>query len=165
MRIRQSLLNFATMVLFLAVTMSVALFATPWLEAWLGTARFGAFRVVIDCQGYLTLLELGLGGALAPLLARALGQGMSGPCERMIAAGVRAYLCITLLTLAAGLALTPLIPRFAAQLTCHRRRPAPGVDHRTDRLPAVEPRPVPGARRGTAAGIPGQPAADGPDRS
>jgi len=115
-RIRHSLLNFATTVLFLTVTMAVALFATPWLEVWLGRARFGAFRVVVDCQGYLTLLELGLGGALAPLLARAMGQGDERALEQMIAVGVRAYLCVTLLTLAAGLALTPLIPRFASQL-------------------------------------------------
>jgi O-antigen/teichoic acid export membrane protein len=113
-RIRLSLLNFITTVLFLAVTMSVALFATPWLEAWLGRAQFGAFRVVIDCQGYLALLELGLGGALAPLLARALGNERS--LRQTIAAGVRAYLSVTLLTVTAGLALTPLIPRFVSQI-------------------------------------------------
>ena len=57
------------------VTIAVGLFASPWLEHWLNEDRFGAFRVVLDCQGYLTLLELGLGGALSPLLARALAQG------------------------------------------------------------------------------------------
>src|SRR5205085_9661867 len=50
-------------------------------------------------------------------LARALGRGDERALQQTIAAGVRAYLGVTLLTLAVGLALTPLIPRFASQLS------------------------------------------------
>ena len=116
MRIRRSLLNFATMVLFTVVTMAVALVATPWLETWLGRERFGAFRILFDCLGYLTLLELGLGGALSPLIARALGRGDEPALRKTVAVGTRAYLSVSILTVVVGLALVPVIPRFVADL-------------------------------------------------
>jgi MATE family multidrug resistance protein len=116
MRTRQSLLNFATMIVFTVVTMAVGLFASPWLEHWLGPKRFGACRVLTDCYGYLALMELGLGGALGPLLARAIGQGDDLALRRTVATGSRAYLRVSLLTVALGLALTPVVPWFVSGL-------------------------------------------------
>lgn len=116
MRTRHSLLSFATQVAFAIVTMAMALVASPWIETWLGKDRFGAFRVLIDCQGFLVLLELGLGGAVAPLLARALGRGDEAELRKTMVAGVRAYAWVSLVTLAFGGCLTLVIPRLALDL-------------------------------------------------
>jgi O-antigen/teichoic acid export membrane protein len=109
MRTRYALLNFATLITFTVVTIVVGLFASPWLEHWLNKDRFGAFRVVLDCQGYLTLLELGLGGALSPLVARALARGDERSLRHAMAAAARAYLGVALAVLAVGVVLTPLV--------------------------------------------------------
>jgi O-antigen/teichoic acid export membrane protein len=116
MRVRRSLWNFASSAVFLVVTMLVALEATPWLVAWLGEKRYGGYRVVADGLGYLTLLELGLGGAVGPLLARALGRGDEAALRRTVAEGTRAYMRVSLITLAVGVMLTPLVPFFARDL-------------------------------------------------
>ena len=116
MRTRRSLLNFATMILYSGVVMAVGLIASPWLEAWLGPGAFGGYRVVVDLFAYLGLLEFGLGGALAPLLARALGRGDEVAVGRTLAAAVRAYFRVAVLMAAVGLALSPLLPWFASDL-------------------------------------------------
>ena len=117
MRVRRSMLNFGTSVLLMAVTTAVALKSTPMLVHWLGEKRFGGYRVVFDGYGYLTLLELGLGGALGPLLARALQGEDEGALRRTVAAGARAYVGVSLLTVVVGLMLTPFVHRLAAGLT------------------------------------------------
>ena len=117
MRIRRSLLNFGSAAFFLAVTMAVALKATPSLVAWLGPNRYGGARVVADGLGYLTLLELGLGGAVGPLLARAAGQGDVKSLRATLSAGSRAYAKVSVATIAVGVLLTPTLPIFARGLT------------------------------------------------
>jgi len=109
LRTQRSLLNFATGIVFTAVTTLTALFTTPLLICWLQQERFGAYRMITDWYGYLTLLDFGLGGALSPLLARALGQGDTQVLRGTLAAGMRAYLRLTLLILCVGLAMTPLV--------------------------------------------------------
>ena len=104
------------MVLFTAVTTTIALFATPLLVNWLGEKPFGAFRVVNDGYGYLTLLELGLGGAVGPLLARAVAQDDEAALRETVAAGAWAYGKVSLATLAVGLAFTPVVPWLARDL-------------------------------------------------
>lgn len=101
----------------MVVTMLVGLKAAPWLVHWLGKKQYGGFRVLNDAQGYLTLLELGLGGALGPLLARAAGTGDERGLRETLAAGLRAYARVVLITLGVGLALTPLVPWFASDLS------------------------------------------------
>ena len=102
MRSRNAVLNILTLVTFTVVTTSVALFTSPLLERWLNPARFGAARLLIDCQGYLTLLELGLGGALSPLLARAFARGDRDALKRSMAVASQAYLGISLATVVVG---------------------------------------------------------------
>lgn len=116
MRTRRSLLNFATMMLYTGVVTAVGLFASPWLESWLGPGPFGGYRVILDLYGYLSLLEFGLNGALSPLLARALGRRDARALSRTMVAAVRSYLRVSLLLVAAGLALAPVVPWFAADL-------------------------------------------------
>jgi O-antigen/teichoic acid export membrane protein len=110
------MLTFGAFLFYTAVTMLVALWSTPRLQLWLGLDLFGAFRVIGVAQGYLMSLELGLGGALGPLLARALGVGDRRALDATVAAGMRGYLGIAALALAVGLAMTPMIPWFAEGL-------------------------------------------------
>jgi O-antigen/teichoic acid export membrane protein len=109
LRTQRSILNYATVVLFTVVTTLTALVTTPLLLGWLGKERFGAYRMINGWYGYLTLLDFGLGAALSPLLARALGKGEAKTLERTLATGMRAYLWLTLLILGVGLAMTPFI--------------------------------------------------------
>jgi O-antigen/teichoic acid export membrane protein len=131
-RVRRSLLNFGTVVLYTAVTTVVAIWSTPLLQGWLKAERFGAFRVVNEAFGYLTLLELGLGGALGPLLARAISLGDDRTLASTVSTGVRSYLKVSALTLAVGVCLTPVIPRFAVDLN-----PGEGADLRRAWLVAL----------------------------
>jgi O-antigen/teichoic acid export membrane protein len=112
------MLNFGTTLLFFAVTTATALITTPWLIAWLGDAPYGAFRVIYGWYGYLTLLELGLGGAIGPLVVRdlALESDDRRPLECTLSAGVRAYAKVTVVTVIVGLAATPWIDRTVRDL-------------------------------------------------
>jgi O-antigen/teichoic acid export membrane protein len=102
--------TYAAGLLLAAATMTASLAATPFLKRWLGDARFGAVRTLAELNGHLGLLELGLGSALAPLLARALGRQDERALAQTLAAGVWTYARIAALVLAAGLALTgPLV--------------------------------------------------------
>ena len=90
--------------------MVVGLVATPFLLRWLGEARFGAFRALSDCLGYLALLELGRGGALVPMLLRAMGQGNEVGVRKTLAAGFRGYGRTTLLMLVGEVLIFLLVP-------------------------------------------------------
>lgn len=116
MRVRRSLLNFATAGLMMAVTMAVSLKATPYLTRWLGVDRYGGVLVINQAYGYLGLLEMGLGGALAPMLAGAVNRRDDRSLHTTLAAGARAYAKVMLLMIAVGLALTPTIGWFARGL-------------------------------------------------
>src|SRR4051812_13887560 len=105
--------NYLSSLLYTGTTLAVGLVATPYLMQWLTPARFGAVRVLAEWYGYLALLELGLGGALQPLLARALGTGDEPALRRTVVAGVRAYLKVTALSVAVGLPLVAAIDRLA----------------------------------------------------
>ena len=74
-RTRRATWNYLGALLFTGVTLAAGLVATPYLVGWLTPARFGAFRMLTEWSGALALLELGLGGALQPLLARGWAGG------------------------------------------------------------------------------------------
>lgn len=103
--------NFASMMAFTALTVVTGLMVTPSVVRWLGDDRFGASRVIAEYAGWLTLLDLGLGGALAPLLARSLSAGGTARVRATFAAGARLYGRVALLILVVGLAFTPLVTR------------------------------------------------------
>ncbi len=111
LRTRSSALNFATGLLGTALTIGVAFVTTPLLLRWLGTERFGAVRTAADWFGQIAIVELGLAGALAPLLAMAVGRGDEAALRRTMGAGVRAYLRVAVLAAAAGLLVTAVITR------------------------------------------------------
>jgi O-antigen/teichoic acid export membrane protein len=98
-----------TSLLAAAVTIVLGLFTTPLLVHWLGDARFGACRVLLEYSGYLAVLELGLGGALSALLVRAVNGGDSTAVRRVLVAGVRLYAIVVAVMLAVGALATPLL--------------------------------------------------------
>jgi O-antigen/teichoic acid export membrane protein len=97
--------NYVSALLFAAVTLATGFVATPLLLRWLGEQRFGALRAMTDWYGYLGLLELGIGGALLPLLSRALGRTDEGVVRRTLASGLRAYVGVTMAMLTSGIGL------------------------------------------------------------
>ena len=109
-RSRRAIFTYLTSVAFTAVTMVVGLVAIPYLLRWLGEERFGAYRAAADWYAHLILLELGIGGALYPLLAKALSRNERSALGATVSAGVRAYVRITAFMLLAGLVLAAGIP-------------------------------------------------------
>jgi O-antigen/teichoic acid export membrane protein len=109
MRTRLAALNVVTNLLLTILTLITGLLATPWLIEWLGKDRFGDSRMMVELFGYLALLELGLGGGLGPILARALGRGDPHALRRTLAAGLRIYLATTCVIFAVGLVLVGTI--------------------------------------------------------
>jgi O-antigen/teichoic acid export membrane protein len=95
-RTGRSVGNFLTGLLFQVMTLGIGLVSTPLLLRWLGDARYGAFRAASDWAGYVNLLELGVGGALLALLAKAVGQGDQEEIRLTLATGLRTYLQIGL---------------------------------------------------------------------
>jgi len=109
LRTRRSTLNFAAGVAQSAVSIALGFIATPFLLRWLGNERFGAFRAAADWLGHLTLLELGVAGALAPLVAAALGRNDRHGLRRLMHAGLRAYGAVALAALILAAAITATI--------------------------------------------------------
>ena len=96
------------------ITLASGLIAMPWILRWLGSERFGAYRVLLDCTGYLILLDLGIEGSLRARLAPKLGIGDSAGVFQFLAAGLRAFLRISVAMLAAGAGFVLFLPRFLA---------------------------------------------------
>ena len=109
MRAKRSILSFGSGAAVTSLATLVGLVTTPFLLEWLGDERFGAFRALVEWTGYLTILELGLGGALLAVLPRALSGGAEDVANAMRHA-IRAYAIVAALTLLGGLALVALAP-------------------------------------------------------
>src|SRR5579872_495465 len=105
-RTRRSALNYASGVLGTALALVVSFVTTPLIVRWLGDQRYGAVRATGDWFGYLALMEFGLGGALAPLLALALGRRDADKVRRTMTEGIRAYTLVAAATAGAGLVIT-----------------------------------------------------------
>jgi len=109
-RSRRAAINFGASALATAVSVVASLIAAPYLLTWLGHERYGAYRVANDWIGYLGLVELGLTGAIAPLLLGALARGDNETVARTLAEAVRAYVPLALLGLLAGFVLALASP-------------------------------------------------------
>jgi O-antigen/teichoic acid export membrane protein len=110
-RSRNAALNFATSLAFTGITLLGAIVSSRLIVRWVGTGRFGAYRTLTEWFGYLALLELGLGGAVGPLLSRALSSGDRPAIRATLSAAIRAYLRVTLVAVGVGLALVAVLPR------------------------------------------------------
>src|SRR5437660_5339902 len=102
-RSRRSISTFITGLAYTVVTVGVVFLAVLLLLRWLGAESFGACRALTYWYGQFKLLELGLGAALLPLLARAVGRGDARNVRQVVGAGIRAYLVTTVGFLTAGL--------------------------------------------------------------
>ena len=109
-RVARSALNFAASTGASVVGMLAAFVATPIVLRELGADRLGAFRAATEWAGYLALLELGVAGALAPLIAQAAAAGDRERLGAILAAGARAYVRVAIWTLLAGLSLWAVLP-------------------------------------------------------
>ncbi|MGO9449519.1 MAG: lipopolysaccharide biosynthesis protein [Candidatus Binataceae bacterium] len=110
MRVRRSIWTFLSGEVSTLIVLLVAVFATPLLLRWLGDERYGAVEAATDWLAYVSLLEFGIGGALLPLMARALGRRDESQAGTLLVAGIRAYLIVTILMVLAGLILVAVIP-------------------------------------------------------
>lgn len=109
-RTRASAWTAATALLLSAVTMAVGFISTPYLVRWLGPDRFGAFRIVQDWLTYLTLLDLGLVGALVGCMSSAVGRGDSDEVRAWLSTGMKMYAGLMLIMLACGAVLVAALP-------------------------------------------------------
>ncbi len=107
---KRSILTFLSGEFSTAVVIGIAVVATPLLLRWLGDERYGAFEAATDWFGYVALLELGVDGALRPLLARAWVSGDDRKIGALVAGGIEAYSVLALLMVVAGALLTLFIP-------------------------------------------------------
>ena len=112
LRTRRTALNYTSSVALSVATLVVGFVATPLLLRWLGTERFGALRAAGDWLGHLSLLEAGVAGALAPLLAAALAHQDRPGLRRAMHAGLRAHAVVA----AAALILGGLVTLYATRL-------------------------------------------------
>ncbi|HEY2159021.1 MAG TPA: hypothetical protein VGH33_25555, partial [Isosphaeraceae bacterium] len=110
-RSRNAALNFATSLGFTVVTLLGAMVSSRLIVHWVGKDRFGNYRTLTEWFGYLALLELGLGGAVGPLLSRSLSTGDRATLRATLAAAMRAYLWVMAAAIAVGSVLVVLLPR------------------------------------------------------
>ena len=96
----------ATNLVFSLVTLSVGFVSVPLLLRWLGADRVGMYRVLLDSFAYLGLFGFGIDGALLACLAREIGRGNRGATAQVLAAGLKAYLPVSLVMVLGGGGLT-----------------------------------------------------------
>lgn len=109
-RTKRSAMTFLSTTFAALVANVVGFVATPFLLLWLGADRLGAYRVSLDWFGYLALLELGTGAALGPLLLKAKAEGDTERVTATLAAGLRRYCLVAILTLIVGTGLVAALP-------------------------------------------------------
>src|SRR5262245_51849430 len=123
-RTKKSAWSLASGVLFNIVWVATGFFATPWLLLWLGSERFGVYKVLLDWMGYLALMEMGISGALMAFLAPRVASGDKEQVRSLLAAGLRAYLWVIIAMLIAGTFLVFALPKIipAASVSSHELR-------------------------------------------
>lgn len=109
-RTRRSAWTLGSGLTFSAITMLIGFVTTPYMLQWLGSERFGSFRVLADWFSNLTLLDVGLTGSVAACLAPAVAAGDARQVRSWISAALRAYLLVGLAILSAGIALVFALP-------------------------------------------------------
>ncbi|MDV3349878.1 polysaccharide biosynthesis C-terminal domain-containing protein [Leptothoe sp. LEGE 181152] len=100
-----------------AVSISITLigfYITPKLIGYLGDEAFGAFRVAMDWVAYLSIITIGIGGGLLPLLSKSIAQRDKNGIYDVLKIGLEAYCKATVLMLLLGICLvifiTKLVP-------------------------------------------------------
>jgi O-antigen/teichoic acid export membrane protein len=102
--------NFATNLLYTAVALVGGLISVPLLIRLLGKEQLGAVRTATDWSGYLGLFELGIGGALLPMMARAVAAGDPAVVLQTLSVGIQRYRRIAAAMVLAGVAIGICLP-------------------------------------------------------
>jgi len=110
-RTKRSAWTLAAGATFSVASALTAVIASPYLLRWLGADQFGAYRTLIDWFAVIAFLDFGVGGALMAALAQRIGRGDGQATSRVLAAGVRAYVRVAAIQVAAGLALVLAMPQ------------------------------------------------------
>jgi O-antigen/teichoic acid export membrane protein len=118
-RTQRSAWNMATGLALTGLTLITGFVGTPFILRWLGVERFGAYRVLMDWFGYLTILDLGVIGSVTARLAPKLGAGDHVGVSRVLTAGFRVYMRIALLMFAGGALLIFGLPHFMKLQSIH----------------------------------------------
>lgn len=109
-RTRRTLWTFAVSLASTGSSIVVGLITTPILLHYLGDARVGAFRILSEWSGYITLLDFGVGGALQVAFARACSTGDRPAIVAYVRAGARAGALLALLSIICVLGLVAASP-------------------------------------------------------
>ena len=92
------------------LTMTLAIFTTPLIIRYLGVERVGAQKASNDWLGYLTLSDLGLGGAFGVLILRARATQTPSAIAAITRQGLRVLGGLALVCIPIGLFLAWLMP-------------------------------------------------------
>jgi O-antigen/teichoic acid export membrane protein len=104
-RTSRSVTNLFAGVFGYSISIGLTLFSTPLLIQFLGDERYGAFRAATNWASYIGLLELGIGGSLLALLAKAIGKENDSLVRLTLLTGIKAYLQILAVMLLVSLGL------------------------------------------------------------
>jgi len=103
--------HYGTRLVLTGATLVLGFIATPLVLGWLGAERFGAYRVLVEWLGWLTLLELGIGNSLQPLMSSALALDDRAKTSHVLRAGVRAYIGVAVAQAVALAVFVVVVPR------------------------------------------------------
>lgn len=109
-RIKRGVWNFSAGLVGSTVALLAGLAGTPLILYFLGAERFGAFRVLLDWLGNLSLLDFGVSGSMAARLAPHIASGRRSETVDILAAGLRTQMKVTAAMLTAGAALVWAAP-------------------------------------------------------
>ncbi len=90
----------------------ITVLATPFILRWIGAERFGLYRITIDWLGYLTLIDIGLGDALIPILSTFVGKHDSTNIRAALITGIRAFCLSQPIKLIIGMGMIFLIVNY-----------------------------------------------------
>jgi O-antigen/teichoic acid export membrane protein len=93
-----------------ALNLLIGIVATPLLVKWLTLERVGAQKAYSDWFGYLTLTDLGLGGAFSVLILRARATGNREAIAYVTQRGIRTLAMLAMVAIPTGLVLAWFMP-------------------------------------------------------
>src|SRR4051812_8010907 len=113
-RTSRSIWAYVTQTVLMVVTVGLGLVTTPILLRLMGSEVFGVFRIMGDWMANLTILEFGLGGAIAAVLVPAVHAEDNQSTASTLKEGFRAYGYIVFLMLVFAVAAVAFVPRFVS---------------------------------------------------
>jgi O-antigen/teichoic acid export membrane protein len=110
-RVKRAALSYVSGVAYTAITLLVGFVVTPLLLKFLGQERLGAFRTMGEWAGYLSLADIGLGGAISVVLVRSWSNGDRDGAADAVRFGLRLYAKIAMVLVPIALVMGWFMPR------------------------------------------------------